>query len=90
MALSDLKQTKNKWALLAYGRHAFLVKLGPISHATHWIPVEESYQTVSEGATPEDVKTIYFDSVFDKKSVVCRKNIADWLEIFYPSLRRVI
>lgn len=85
MALSDLKRTKNKWALHTWNNHTLFIKLGDIDYPGGRIRVEELYQTNPMGK----VKAIDIGSNFDKKAIVCRENISSWLKIFYPSLRRV-
>lgn len=86
MALSDLKQIKNKWALHAWGSHALFAKLWDIDCSGERILLKEFYQTNPWGK----IESISIGSNFDERAIVCRKNIIDWLKIFYPELRRVV
>lgn len=85
MALSDLKRTKNKWALHVRDNHALFIKLGDIDYPSGRIWVEELYQTNPMG----EIKTIDVGSDFDKEAIVCRENISSWLRIFYPDLQKI-
>ena len=89
MALSDLKQTKNKWALHAWKDHAIFIKLGGIGTSPkdyqkgECILIEELYQT----NPVEKLEAISIGSNFDRNAIVCRENIVEWLKIFYPNLQ---
>jgi len=92
MALRDLKETNNKWALLDCSSfnpfvkyNALYIKLGNIDYSHSCIPIKECYQTMEGDPSP-----VYFRSIFDQKAIICKENIIDWLKVFYPDLRKMI
>ncbi len=85
MVPSNFKGMRNKWALHAWDNHALYAKLGDSDRSGERFLVEELYQTNPMGK----IKTISIGSNFCLNAVVCRKNIIEWLKIFYPDLRKV-
>ena len=85
MALSDLRQTKNKWALHAWEDHAIFVRMGDVDYCQSCILIETLYQT----NPVKRISAVSIGSKFDKCGIICRKNIINWLRIFYPDLREV-